>query len=337
VSSGRQEPGAGNGQRAQPRRDLVGAGLVLAAASFFATLGPLAAFAAREGVSSLALVTWRAGLGALCVVLALGTWRALGHSVSMVRLQTLPARDRWSMAGAAVANTILNLSVFVAFTRIGITLSLLIFYLYPAFVALASVAWFGDRLDGLRWSALAMSMVGVVLVVAGAGQIGELDVVGIGLALLGALGQTFYVMAARHGFARVPGAQAAFLTMAGAAAIYVILAVLFAQVSTLLQPLDSPAAFWPVLLAGVIGAGAPTFLYITGIRRLGAPRAAILSTFEPVVGVALATVLVGERPGPLQLAGGVLIVAAAITLQLRPHAELAEHEAVAGTDQALSS
>ncbi|HEY8179817.1 MAG TPA: DMT family transporter [Candidatus Limnocylindria bacterium] len=335
MNKGGHEREAGNG--AAPRRDLVGASLVLAAASFFATLGPLAAFAAREGVSSLALVTWRAGLGALCVPLALGTWRALGHSVSITRLRTLPARDRWSMAGAAIANTILNLSVFVAFTRIGITLSLLIFYLYPAFVAVASVAWFGDKLDRLRWSALAMSMVGIVLVVAGAGQVGAVDALGIGLALLGALGQTFYVMAARHGFARVPGAQAAFLTMAGAAGIYVVLAILFAQAGTLLQPLDSAAAFWPVLLAGVIGAGAPTFLYITGIRRLGAPRAAILSTFEPVVGVALATMLLGERPGPLQLVGGALIVAAAITLQLRPHAELAEHEAYAETDTALSS
>jgi drug/metabolite transporter (DMT)-like permease len=322
---------------ARPRRDLVGAGLVLAAASFFATLGPLAAFAANAGVSSLALVTWRAGLGALCVLLALASWRALGNSIALTRLGSLPARDRWSMAGAAVANSVLNLSMFIAFARVGITLSLLVFYLYPAFVAVASMAWFGDRLDGLRWSALGMSMVGIVLVVAGAGQIGELDVIGIGLALLAALGQTFYVMAARHGFARVPGAQAAFLTMVGATAIYVALAILFAQAGTLLQPLDSAAAFWPVLLAGVIGASLPTFLYITGIRRLGAPRAAILSTFEPVVGVALATVLLGERPGPLQLVGGTLIVAAAITLQLRPHAELAEHEAYAETDPAVSS
>lgn len=323
--------------QAQPRRDLVGAGLVLAAASFFATLGPLAAFAGREGVTPLAMVTWRAGLGALCVLLALTTWRALGNAIASVSLRTLPARDRWSMAGAAIANAILNLSMFIAFARVGITLSLLVFYLYPAFVALASMAWFGDRLDGLRWSALAMSMVGIVLVVAGAGQIGELDALGIGLALLGALGQTFYVMAARHGFARVPGAQAAFLTMAGAAGIYLVLAVIVAQAGTLLQPLASAAAFWPVLLAGVIGAGAPTFLYITGIRRLGAPRAAILSTFEPVVGVALAAALLGERPGALQLLGGALIVAAAITLQLRPHAELAEHEAYAETDTALSS
>jgi drug/metabolite transporter (DMT)-like permease len=322
---------------AGPQRDLVGAALVVAAASCFATLGPLAAFAADEGVTSLALVTWRAGLGGLCLLLALASWRALGHHVAVMRLGTLPARDRWSMVGAAVANSILNLSMFIAFARVGITLSLLVFYLYPAFVALASVAWFGDRLDGLRWSALGLSMVGIVLVVAGAGQIGELDAIGIGLALIGALGQTFYVMAARHGFAQVPGAQAAFLTMAGATAIYVVLALLFAQAGTLLQPLDSAVAFWPVLLTGVIGASLPTFLYITGIRRLGAPRAAILSTFEPVVGVALAAALLGEQPGPLQLVGGALIVAAAIALQLRPHAELAEHEAYAERDPAVSS
>ena len=111
------------------------------------------------------------------------------------------------MAGAAVANTILNLSVFIAFQRIGITLSLLSSTSTP-FVALASVAWFWDRLDGLRWSAWPCRW-SASLVVAGAGQVGELDVLGIGLALVGALGQTFYVMAARHGFARVPGAQAA--------------------------------------------------------------------------------------------------------------------------------
>jgi drug/metabolite transporter (DMT)-like permease len=74
----------------------------------------------------------------------------------------------------------------------------------------------------------------------------------------------------------------------------------------------------------------PTFLYIIGIRRLGAPRAAILATFEPVVGVALAALLLAEQPGALQLLGGLLIIAAGIVLQLRPNADVADHEAIAG-------
>ena len=62
---------------------------------------------------------------------------------------------------------------------------------------------------------------------------------------------------------------------------------------------------------------------------LGAPRATILATLEPVVGIALAALLFGAVPTPLQFAGGALIIAAGIVLQLRPGVEIAEHEAVA--------
>jgi drug/metabolite transporter (DMT)-like permease len=232
------------------------------------------------------------------------------------------------VVAAAVANTILNLSVFVAFQRISIALALLVFYLYPAFVALASVAWFGERLDRIRWAALTLSLLGMVLVVAGAGQLGNLDLLGIGLAFVGAIGQTFYVMAAKHGFARVPGAQAAALTMGGAATLYLAVALVVGQLGAIGQPLAGVDALWPVALAGIIGAGIPTLSYILGIRRLGAPRAAILATFEPVVGVTLAALLLSEQPTLVQAIGGVLIIGAGIILQLRPRAELAEHEAV---------
>jgi drug/metabolite transporter (DMT)-like permease len=313
--------------RAEPRPDLAGAGLVVVAAVCFGTLGPISRFAADAGVDSLALVTWRAALGALCVALFLAARSATGRG-AVVPLRQIPVRDRWFMGGAAVANTILNLSVFVAFQRISIALALLVFYLYPALVALISVAWFGERLDRLRWAALAISLVGTVLVVAGAGDLGQVDALGVALSFVGALGQTFYVLAARHGFARVPGAEAANLTMGGAALIYVAIALVTARAGVMSQPLSSAAAFLPVLAAGVIGAGIPTFCYIMGIRRLGAPRAAILATLEPVVGVTLAAVLLAEQPALVQVLGGLLIIGAGVALQLRPRAGVADHEAV---------
>jgi len=175
----------------------------------------------------------------------------------------------------------------------------------------------------------------MVLVVAGAGALGELDLLGIGLSLVGAVSQTFYVLAARHGFARVPGAQAAGLTMAGAASIYLVVAVATGSVGALTEPLASAAAAVPVFLAGVIGAGVPTLAFITGIRMLGAPRAAILATFEPVVGVALAALLLGQQPTLVQLLGGAMIIAAGVVLQLRPReGAVAEHEAVVDAEGA---
>ena len=228
-----------------------------------------------------------------------------------------------------MANLFLNLAMFIAFVRIEIGLALLVFYSYPAFVALASVIWFGERLDAVRWSALVVSMLGLTLTLAGAGDLGELDVVGIGLAFLAALTQAFYVLAARHGFphvpphrgrggddgrgdARLPGHRAGHGSagLAGCAAGQ----------------------------QGGAGARAPGRVHRRGDPDpllhhrhplLGPPRAAILATLEPVVGVALAAWLLGEQPAALQLVGGALILVAAVLLQVRRHDRFATTRRVA--------
>jgi drug/metabolite transporter (DMT)-like permease len=312
----------------RPSSNALGALLIVISASSFGLLGPIAQYANRVGVSSLTLVTWRAGVGAIVVLLFMAA-RAAGGRRLWRPWREIPRRDRLFMSLSAPTNAALNLGMFVAFLRIGIALALLIFYIYPAFVALASTAWFGERLDRLRWAALGISLTGVVLVVAGAGDLGSLDALGIGLALVGALAQTFYALAAHHGFRQVPGTQAAAFTMGGAAVLYLIVAAATGRLPDIGQPLASVAALLPVLVAGVIGAGLATVCFIAGIRLLGAPRATILSTLEPVVGVALAAVLFGALPEPLQIAGGGLIIAAGIVLQLRPKGEIAGHEAVA--------
>ena len=60
----------------------------------------------------------------------------------------------------------------------------------------------------------------------------------------------FYVLAARHGFANVPGAQAAALTMGGAAALYLVISAGIGALGTLAAPVESAQALVPVLLAG---------------------------------------------------------------------------------------
>jgi len=312
----------------RPSPNALGAALIVVAAMGFGTLGPIARFADEAGVSSLTLVTWRAGVGALVVLLFLAAQSVAGRR-SWRRWRELPVRDRLFLSISAPTNAALNLAMFVAFLQIGIALALLIFYIYPAFVALASVAWFGERLDRVRWAALLMSLTGVVLVVAGAGELASLDAVGIGLALVGALAQTWYALAAHHGFRAVPAFQAAASTMGGAAIVYLLVALVIGQLGMMVEPLASAAALWPALVAGILGAGLATVCFIAGIRLLGAPRATILSTLEPVVGVGLAAVLFGTLPTPLQLVGGALIIAAGIVLQLRPRGEIGEHEAVA--------
>jgi drug/metabolite transporter, DME family len=310
-------------------RSLAGAGLIILAATCYATLGPLTRFAEEGGVDALILVTWRAALGGVLTgAFALAAWSASGKRPFSWR--AVPARQRWLLGATALVNALLNLSVFAAFGRITIALALLLFYLYPAGVALASVVWFGERLDRLRWAALGISLIGLVLVLVGGSEVGALDGLGLLLAFLGGAGQVAYVLLVRHGFSSVPAPQAASLTMAGAAIVYLAIAAPLGQLGDVAQPLAGGAALWPVAAAGVVGAGIPTIAYMTGIRMLGAPRAAILATLEPVIGVGLAAWLLGEQPALVQIAGGGLILVAAVLLQVeRRGAVAAEHEAVA--------
>jgi drug/metabolite transporter (DMT)-like permease len=306
----------------------VGAGLVVLAAVCFATLGPTSRFAFAAGVDELTLVLWRVVVGGLFV---LGTAVVLGRLGQVVArpVREIPRRHRLMLGVAGLTNAALNLAVLMAINRISIALALLVFYTYPALVALVSTAFFRERLDALRWTALGVSLFGLALVVIGAGEVGQLDLVGVGLAFIGALCQVVYALSARHGFPSVPSPQAGGVTFGVAALTYLLVAGLTGQMGVLDTPLASSAALVPVLFAGVVGAGLPTMAWIMGIRILGAPRAAIISTLEPVVGIALAAVLLAEIPTPIQVLGGACIVLAAIVVQRRPGVVPAEHEAVA--------
>lgn len=303
---------------------VTGAALVLGAAACFGTLGPISRLASDAGIDALGFSTWRSGLGAVLMIAFLAA-RRIGGRRELVALSDVPVRSRLAMLVAGVATTTLNLAIFIAFLRISIALSLLIFYLYPALVSVASVVWFGERLDRQRWAALALSLVGMVLVVSG--PIGDLDLLGIGLAFLAAVSQTVYVLAARHGYGSVPSIQASTFFLGFAGAAYLLIGVAIG--SSAADALPSPQA-WPLLLlAGSIGAAIPSFAYMSGIRRIGASRAAILATIEPVVGVLLAAALLGEVPSPLQIFGGALILIAAVLLQLGNRQAAPDHEAVA--------
>ena len=57
--------------------------------------------------------------------------------------------------------------------------------------------------------------------------------------------------------------------------------------------------------------------FFAGLKRTGASTASILSTFEPVVSTALAALVLGEVLTPIQLLGAVLVLSAAVIVQIR--------------------
>jgi drug/metabolite transporter (DMT)-like permease len=76
-------------------------------------------------------------------------------------------------------------------------------------------------------------------------------------------------------------------------------------------------AWWAVVGVAVVGTVIVVTCFLAAVEIVGPSRASILSTLEPVVTVVLAYLLLEERLGPVQLAGGALVLAACILLQMR--------------------
>jgi drug/metabolite transporter (DMT)-like permease len=298
---------------------LIGSLTVVAAAAGFGLLGPLARFAYDAGLGPLSFVAWRAGFATLFLAAFAGWMVHRGRP--LVPPWRLPLRQRWALAVAGLAALLLSVSMFFAFERTTVALVLLGFYTYPALVAVVAVAGGHERLDNIRGTALAMSLVGMVLVVAGgihptAGL--QIDLLGVGLALVAAVSQTVFVTISRAGYPSMPTEQAMGWILGGIMTACVVLALSTGDGAGLVQPLQSQPAVALVTIAGVLAAGIPSIWFLSGIRAIGGTRTGILMLFEPVVGVVLAAALLDERIVPIQALGGLAILGAAILLQRSP-------------------
>jgi drug/metabolite transporter (DMT)-like permease len=212
----------------------------------------------------------------------------------------------------------LNLCMFIAFDRITVALALLGFYTYPVMVAAGNVVLGRERLDRSRVLALVLAVAGMFAVVASqldpAAGI-RLDVLGIALTLGAASSQAVFVIVSRHGYRVVPADQAMTVILGGTLVCCLLLALATGTVASLVHPFEAPAVLPILSFTGLFAAAIPSMLFLTGIRRLGGTTAGILMLFEPVVGVALAAWLLAEGLAPVQVFGGLAILAAAVILQ----------------------
>jgi drug/metabolite transporter (DMT)-like permease len=298
------------------RTVLLGTLAVVLAAGSFGLLGVLSRFSYDAGLEPLPFVAWRGGFGLLVVVLVVGAGTRAGRPV--VDPRRLPRGDRVGLAVAALAALGLNVGMFFGFAVTTVAIVLLAFYTYPALVALVAVALGHERLDGIGWSALLLALGGMVLVVAG-GTAGDaagatvIEPLGVALGLGAAVCQTIFVTTSRGRFRSLPPEQA----MAWVLLVTTIAcaAAAVAAGGDLGGAFRSPRALGLVALAGVIAAGIPSILFLVGIRAIGGTRAGVLMLIEPLVGVTLAAVILGETLRPIQAVGGISILAGALLLQ----------------------
>ncbi|HEV2579525.1 MAG TPA: DMT family transporter, partial [Ktedonobacteraceae bacterium] len=99
------------------------------------------------------------------------------------------------------------------------------------------------------------------------------------------------------------------IIIASTASVYAIIAPLHGLV------FPSSALGWIAIFAIALVSTVLAFVtFFAGLKRIGPTTASTLSTFEPIVAVALAAVVLGETITPVQALGGALILVAVVIL-----------------------
>jgi drug/metabolite transporter (DMT)-like permease len=294
-----EETGAAAGARPHPRRATA---LVLFSACCFGSIPILITLATASGARLVDVLAWRYLIAAALLVVVSGGFARV----------VAPGRRAWTVivlaGGGQAAIAFVSLSALRYIPAATLTF---LFYTYPAWVTVIAAVRGAERISGRRTLALALSLAGIALMVGMPGA-GGLHPLGALLALSSALLYAIYIpLIDRLGRGLAPAVTSTYAA-GGAAAVLIVVAVAQGGFAVRFAPIG-----WAAVVILAVGSTVLAFLaFLRGLAEIGPVRTAIISTIEPFWTALLGGLVLGQRIGPRTLAGGTLIAAAVIVLQL---------------------
>lgn len=280
--------------------------LVLASACCFGSIPIFITFATRAGVDLLDILVWRYAIAATLLAIVSG-------GIARVLAPGRRALPILLFAGAGQA--LIAYISLSALDHIPVASLVFLFYTYSAWVAVHSAVRGHERITPVRAAALVLSLAGIAVMVGMPGA-GGLAPLGVALALVSAVLYAAYIPMIDHfGRDMAPSVVAAYAT-AGACAILVIVAFARGGVRMAI-----PLTGWTsIALLAVVCTVFAFIAFLGGLAVIGPVRTAIVSTVEPFWTALLGSAVLDQELGPRTFAGGVLIAAAVIVLQVEQRA-----------------
>ena len=290
---------------ANARRVRAGIAYVVASAVAFGALAILARFAFASGVDTATLLALRFGIASV-VMLALMRARGIAFPRGST-LGALIALGALGYGGQAV-------SYFTAIRLAPAGLAALLLYLHPALVAVLAAVFLHERLTPAKLVALAIALFGTTLTVVPAIGGDALDgapqvLTGLAFAVASAAFYAVYIIVATAIGRRAEALPMSTVVIGAAAVVFIGAALIRGP-----QWPQTSAGWLAVVGIALLSTVAAITLYFAGLERIGPVRASTLSTIEPLCTVVLAAIVLDESLVPVQLAGGVLILAAAVLI-----------------------
>jgi DME family drug/metabolite transporter len=289
------------------RDRILGVLAVVAAASIWGTLGLFAKILYAQGVSFEALVAVRASVGWVAVMaFVLATGKAKSLRVS--------GRDLAFLAPLGLVG--IGFFYLLYFFTVGestVGTAAILLYSSPAFVVVLARLFLREALNAAKVLALSLTAGGIFLV-AGAYDPSNLEVTPTVLltGLLSGLTYGLYSI-----FGRPLTGHLSPSIILSYALFFGSLLLVAAALPTLDTLAGLPASSYALLfMLAVVHTTLGFALYTFGLARLGAGRAAIVATVEPVVAGVLGTALLGEALTAPKLVGALLVISGAALAQV---------------------
>ena len=280
---------------------------VAAAAVLWAASGTYARTLIDRGASPLQLAEARAWI-AFLVLGAYAWWRG-------------PRRAGFGRIHPAVVVTFglsiaaANYFYYSAIARLPLAVAIVIQYTAPALVVLWLAVVERRRPSARVGGASIAAIAGVALLarlphVIASGHLG-LSASGVAFAAGSAVAFAAYILSGE----RVVPAYGPFGSLARgfgvASVLWIVVQATRGRPDTLLDGSLLPG----VVLLGFSATVVPFVLFVWGLQRIGAPRAAIASSLEPLSAAVFAYVWLGQRLGGWQVGGAALVLAAVVVVQ----------------------
>ena len=267
----------------------------------------------NHGVDVATAVSFRSTVTALVVGLLL--------VVQQVPVR-LTSRHRRALPGIGLLIGVQSLCLYAAVARLPVALALLAFNTYPLWTALWARVIYRHRPEPRVLRAMPVMLLGLALALdvlgaaSGLGVAGQWGRIGIGVAFALAAAATFgmVLVLTQHEAGTLDGRVRTATTMAVAA--LVALAGVASQGGFAL-PQAAPG-WWGLLALTFLYGTAFTILF-TVLPRLGVVGNSAIMNIEPIFALVLAWALLGQAIAPMQVAGGLLVVATVMWLGLRRH------------------
>ena len=223
-----------------------------------------------------------------------------------------------------------SLAYFTALTVASPGLVALLLYIYPALVTTLSAIFLKEHLTTMKVVAIFLALSGTALTI----QITSGgSIVGILLGITAAVDYAIYIVLGSRIVKRSGPIGSTAIIIASTAGVYAIIAPL--------HGMSFPVSLqgWAAIVAIALVSTVLAFVtFFAGLKRIGPTTASTLSTFEPIVAVALAAVVLGETITPVQALCGTLILAAVVILsrnELRRDKQAKTLEDVEGHEEAV--